>query len=46
MAQYSKPLTPEQIVKIEDEDIDFCYISESDASFGRQAKLVELDLAK
>ncbi len=46
MAKHSKPLTPEQIAEIEDEDIDFSDIPELDESFWEEAEIVEPDLAE
>lgn len=46
MTKYSKPLTPEQIAELEDEDIDFSDIPELDESFWDQAKLVPPDLTE
>lgn len=46
MARYSKPLTPKQIAKVEDKDIDFSDIPELGESFWREAKLVEPDLTE
>ena len=46
MAKYHKPLTPEQIAEIKDEDIDFSDIPELDESFWDQAELILPDLAE
>ena len=46
MAKHNKPLTPEQIAEIEDEDIDFSDIPELDESFWEKAEIVEPDLAE
>ena len=43
MAKYPKPLAPEQIAEIEDEDIDFSDIPELDESFWEEAELVIVD---
>ena len=43
MRTYDKPLTPEQIAKVKDADIDFSDIPELDESFWREAELVEPD---
>ena len=44
MTGYEKPLTPERIAAVKDEDIDFSDIPELDESFWREAELVEPDL--
>ena len=41
MTGHDKPLTPEQIAKVKDEDIDFSDIPELDETFWREAELVE-----
>ncbi|MDE0152823.1 MAG: hypothetical protein OXN23_03000 [Gammaproteobacteria bacterium] len=46
MAKHNKPLTPEQIAEIEDEDIDFSDIPELDEFFWEKAEIVESDLAE
>ena len=46
MRTYDKPLTPEQIAKVKDEDIDFSDIPELDETFWREAELVERDLTE
>lgn len=46
MNRYDRPLTPEQIAAAKDEDIDFSDIPELDATFWRQANLVEPDLTE
>lgn len=46
MDKYSKPLTPEQIAEVKDEDIDFSDIPELDESFWNQAELILPDLAE
>ena len=46
MTGYDKPLTPERIAKVKDEDIDFSDIPELDESFWREAELVEPDLTE
>ena len=46
MAKHNKPLTPEQIAEIEDEDIDFSDIPELGESFWEKAEIVESDLAE
>ena len=43
MRKYEKPLTPKQIASTRDEDIDFSDIPELDATFWRDAELVEPD---
>ncbi|GEM_PF-829657 len=40
MSKYKKPLTPEEIANIRDEDIDFSDIPETDAAFWADAELV------
>ena len=46
MTKYNKPVTPEQIAEIEDEDIDFSDIPELDESFWAEAELVMPDLVE
>ena len=46
MTGYDKPLTPERIAAVKDEDIDFSDIPELDESFWREAELVEPDLTE
>ena len=46
MTGRDKPLTPEQIAKVKDEDIDFSDIPELDETFWREAELVERDLTE
>lgn len=41
--QHDSPLTPEQIAKVKDEDIDFRDIPELDEGFWERAELVEPD---
>ena len=41
MTGRDKPLSPEQITKVKDEDIDFGDIPELDETFWREAELVE-----
>ena len=41
MTGRDKPLAPEQIAKVKDEDIDFGDIPEPDETFWREAELVE-----
>ncbi len=41
--RYLRPLTPEQIAAVKDEDIDFSDIPELDEEFWRRAELVESD---
>ena len=41
--RYDKPLTPEQIAEVKDEDIDFSDIPELDEEFWDRAELVEPD---
>lgn len=43
MAGYDKPLTPDRIAAVKDEDIDFSDIPELDEAFWREAELVEPD---
>ncbi len=43
MKSYNRPLTPKQIASTRDEDIDFSDIPELDATFWRDAELVEPD---
>ncbi len=43
MARYAKPMTLDEIAAVKDEDIDFSEIPELDASFWREAELVEPD---
>ena len=40
MTRQGKPLAPEQIAKVKDEDIDFSEIPELDEGFWREAELV------
>ena len=46
MTAYDKPLAPEQIAAVKDEDIDFSDIPELDETFWREAELVEPDPAE
>ena len=46
MTGYDKPLTPERIAAVKDEDIDFSDIPELDESFWREAELVEPNLTE
>ena len=46
MTKYNKPVIPEQIAEIEDEDIDFSDIPELDESFWAEAELVMPDLVE
>ena len=41
--RYDKPLTPEQIAEVKDEDIDFSDIPELDEEFWDRAELIEPD---
>ena len=41
--QHDSPLTPKQIAKVRDEDIDFSDIPELDEGFWERAELVEPD---
>ncbi len=41
MTGQGKPLAPEQIAKVKDEDIDFSDIPELDEGFLREAELVK-----
>ena len=41
--RYDRPLTPEQIAEVKDEDIDFSDIPELDEEFWDRAELVEPD---
>ncbi len=41
MTGHDKPLTPDRIVTVRDEDIDFSDIPELDETFWREAELVE-----
>lgn len=43
MARYDKPLSPEQLRALKDEDIDFSDIPETDEAFWRHAELVDPD---
>lgn len=43
MSRYGRALTPDEIATVKDEDIDFGDIPELDASFWREAELVEPD---
>ena len=43
MRRFDKPLAPEQIAAVKDEDIDFSDIPELDEAFWREAELVEPD---
>ena len=43
MTEHDRPLTPEQIARVGDEDIDFSDIQELDETFWREAELVEPD---
>lgn len=43
MSRYGKPLTPAQIAATQDKNIDFSDIPELDATFWREAELVEPD---
>ncbi len=44
MAGHDKPLTPDRIAAVKDEDIDFSDIPELDQAFWREAALVERDV--
>ena len=46
MTGHDKPLTPDRIAKVRDEDIDFSDIPELDEAFWREAELVERDPAE
>lgn len=46
MTGYDKPLTPERIAQVKDEDVDFSDIPELDESFWREAELVKPDLTE
>ena len=41
MTRHDKPLTPDRIAAVKDEDIDFSDIPELDETFWREAELVE-----
>ena len=41
MTRQGKPLTPDRIATVKDEDIDFSEIPELDETFWREAELVE-----
>ena len=41
MTGYDKPLTPERIAAVKDEDIDFGDVPEPDETFRREVELVE-----
>ncbi len=43
MTEHNRPLTPEQIARVGDVDIDFSDIPELDETFWREAELVEPD---
>ncbi|MCZ0954980.1 MAG: hypothetical protein OXJ56_20620 [Rhodospirillaceae bacterium] len=43
MTEYDKPLTPQQIPAVKDENIDFSDIPELDEQFWSNASLVEPD---
>ena len=43
MKRYDRPLTPDEIDAVEDEDIDFSDIPELDEEFWSRAELVEPD---
>ena len=43
MTGHDKPLTPDRIAAVKDEDIDFSDIPELDESFWREAERVEPD---
>ncbi len=43
MSKYKKPLTPKEIAKVEDSDIDFSDIPELDADFWNNAEIVQPD---
>ncbi len=43
MSKYKKPLTPKEIAKVEDSDIDFSDIPELDADFWNNAEIVQTD---
>ena len=43
MTEYDRPLTPQQIRAVKDENIDFCDIPELDEQFWSNASLVEPD---
>ena len=43
MKRYDRPLTPDEIDAVEDENIDFSDIPELDEQFWRRAELVEPD---
>ena len=40
MAQYKKPLKPEQLADLDDKEIDFSDLPETDAAFWAKAKVV------
>ena len=46
MSGYDRPLTPDRVRAVKDEDIDFGDIPELDESFWQRAKLVEPDLTE
>ena len=46
MTRHAKPLTPDRIAAVRDEDIDFSDIPELDDAFWREAELVEADLTE
>lgn len=46
MTRHDKPLTPDRIAAVKDEDIDFSDIPELDEEFWREAELVERDPAE
>ena len=43
MKRHDRPLTPEEIGEVKDEDIDFSDIPELDGEFWKNAKVVEPD---
>lgn len=43
MSRYEKPLTPERIDSIEDQELDFSDIPELDDAFWKRAKLLKPD---
>lgn len=46
MAKHEKPLSPEQLRALKDEDIDFSDIPETDEAFWRSAELAGAGRAK
>ena len=45
MKKYDRPLTPEEIANLKDEDIDFSDIPELGEDFWRHAELIRPDVA-